>query len=67
MWWKRSSYPKDSDIAFGPIGRQRELKWVKNVQKVVKDVARTLGSVVCYRGMQPGQGTCSDSRLARWA
>jgi hypothetical protein len=34
-------YPKDSDIAFGPIGRQRELKWVKNVQKVVKDVART--------------------------
>lgn len=34
-------YPKDSDIAFGPIGRQRELKWVKNAQKVVKDVART--------------------------
>jgi hypothetical protein len=26
-----------------------------------------VGSVVCYRGMQPGQGTCSDSRLARWA
>lgn len=34
-------YPKDSDFAFGAIGRQRELKWVKNVERVVKDVART--------------------------
>ncbi|POY73499.1 hypothetical protein BMF94_3436 [Rhodotorula taiwanensis] len=34
-------YPKDSDLAFGPIGMSRERKWVKNVRKVIKDVAQT--------------------------
>lgn len=46
-------YPKDSDIAFGPIGRQRELKWVKNVQKVVKDVARTFSGPYGIRSGPP--------------
>lgn len=34
-------YPKDSDIAFGPIGLLREQRWIDNARNVVKEIART--------------------------
>lgn len=66
-------YPKDSDLAFGPIGMSRERKLVKNVRKVIKDVAQTFpgsngvrdGPPILWRTMHHVKRNSGSSRTVR--
>lgn len=61
-------YPKDSELAFGPIGKKREERWVRHASELMKDVARTFpgakgvrdGPVLSWRTMhQPKRNSQS--------
>ena len=62
-------YPKDSELAFGPIGKKREERWVRHATEIMKAVARAFpgakgirdGPVMSWRTMhQPKRNSQSN-------
>ncbi|GAA6059003.1 hypothetical protein JCM10212_001713 [Sporobolomyces blumeae] len=49
-------YPRDSDLAFGPIGKAREERWVRHAAEVMKEVARAF----------PGEKGIRDGPVMSW-